>query len=132
MGRLQKKKTVGQKARKKQKADTSAEGAGVGGEAVQSSSGLSGSVAAKRGGDTSPAKTAPQAKGALKPVSGGRVDRWMQFLREVNVELKKVVWPTRKQTVASTVVVIVLVIIISMFLGVVDMGLSGLVRVVLQ
>lgn len=56
----------------------------------------------------------------------------IQFLREVKVELKKVTWPSRKQTIGSTVVVIVLVMIISAFLGLVDMGLSSLVRVVLQ
>jgi preprotein translocase subunit SecE len=60
------------------------------------------------------------------------LDRVLQFLREVKIELKKVTWPSRKQAVGSTVVVIILVIIISLFLGVVDIGLSSLVRVVLQ
>ncbi|HDI60527.1 MAG TPA: preprotein translocase subunit SecE [Desulfobacteraceae bacterium] len=60
------------------------------------------------------------------------IDRGVQFLREVKVELKKVTWPSRKQTVGSTVVVIVLVLVISLFLGVVDVGLSSLIRVVLQ
>ena len=60
------------------------------------------------------------------------IDRAVQFLREVKVELKKVTWPSRKQTVGSTVVVIVLVLVISLFLGVVDVGLSSLIRVVLQ
>ena len=60
------------------------------------------------------------------------IDKGLQFLREVKVELKKVVWPTRKQTLGSTVVVLILVMIISLFLGVVDIGLSGLIRVVLQ
>jgi preprotein translocase subunit SecE len=66
----------------------------------------------------------------------GKMRRWVdqsiQFLREVKVELKKVTWPSRKQTVGSTVVVIVLVLVISLFLGVVDIGLSSLIRVVLQ
>jgi preprotein translocase subunit SecE len=56
----------------------------------------------------------------------------LQFLREAKVELKKVSWPSRKETMASTVVVIVLVIIVSAFLGLVDMGLSSLVGLVLQ
>jgi preprotein translocase subunit SecE len=60
------------------------------------------------------------------------LDKAMQFLREVKVELKKVTWPSRKQTMGSTIVVILLVMIISFFLGLVDMGLSSLVRVVLQ
>jgi preprotein translocase subunit SecE len=60
------------------------------------------------------------------------IEKSAQFLREVKVELKKVTWPSRKQTLGSTAVVIVLVMIISMFLGVVDIGLSSLFRAVLQ
>ncbi|MFO7495455.1 MAG: preprotein translocase subunit SecE [Desulfobacterales bacterium] len=58
-------------------------------------------------------------------------DKSVQFLREVKVELKKVTWPTRKQAAGSTVVVLVVVMIVSLFLGVVDMGLSSMVRAVL-
>jgi len=60
------------------------------------------------------------------------IGKTAQFLREVKVELKKVTWPSRKQTIGSTVVVIALVIIISIFLGAVDLGLSSLIRIVLQ
>jgi preprotein translocase subunit SecE len=56
----------------------------------------------------------------------------VQFLREVKVELKKVTWPSRKQTIGSTVVVVIIVMIIGFFLGAVDIGLSSLVKVVLQ
>ena len=54
------------------------------------------------------------------------------FSKEVKVELKKVTWPSRKQTIGSTLVVIVVVMIISILLGVMDIGLSSLVKVVLQ
>jgi preprotein translocase subunit SecE len=60
------------------------------------------------------------------------LEKVVQFLREVKVELRKVTWPSRKQTVGSTVVVIVLVMIISLFLGIVDIGLSKLAQVLLQ
>jgi preprotein translocase subunit SecE len=56
----------------------------------------------------------------------------VQFLREVKIELKKVTWPSRKQTLGSTLVVIVVIILISIFLGSVDIGLSSLIRAVLQ
>ncbi|KPA10786.1 SecE subunit of protein translocation complex [Candidatus Magnetomorum sp. HK-1] len=56
------------------------------------------------------------------------IDDSVQFLREVKIELKKVAWPSRKQTISSTSVVIVLVLIFSIFFGIVDAGLSGLVR----
>lgn len=54
-----------------------------------------------------------------------------QFLQEVKMELKRVTWPSRKETIGSTVVVIILVLIISFFLGIVDFGLSSLVSAVL-
>lgn len=60
------------------------------------------------------------------------IDKSIQFLREVKVELKKVTWPSRKQTLGSTAVVIIIVAIISLFLGVVDAGLAGLIRAVLR
>ncbi|MBS3754416.1 MAG: preprotein translocase subunit SecE [Desulfobacterales bacterium] len=56
---------------------------------------------------------------------------WIQFLREVKVELSKVTWPSRKETVGTTAVVLVFVIIIAIFLGAVDFVLSNLVRLIL-
>ena len=54
-----------------------------------------------------------------------------QFLTGSKVELKKVTWPTPKQTLASTSVVIIVVLIVSSFLGIVDFGLTKIVRLVL-
>lgn len=70
-----------------------------------------------------------------KPVGQPGADnlftRTAEFFREVKVELKKVVWPTRKQTTGTTVVVIIFVFIVAVFLGVFDYSLSRLVQVVL-
>lgn len=55
----------------------------------------------------------------------------IEFLREVKVELKKVTWPTRKQTTGTTIVVIIFVFVVAAFLGLFDLGLSKLVQVVL-
>ncbi len=55
----------------------------------------------------------------------------LQFFREVKIELRKVTWPTKKQTINSTVAIIIFVFIIAAFLGFVDFGLSKLVQVVL-
>jgi preprotein translocase subunit SecE len=57
--------------------------------------------------------------------------RAMEFLREVKVELKKVTWPTQKQTTGTTIVVIIFVFVVSAFLGLFDLGLSKLVQVFL-
>jgi len=51
-----------------------------------------------------------------------------QFLREVKTELKKVTWPTKKDTLSGTVIVLVAVFVIAFFLGIVDSGLSNLVK----
>jgi len=58
-------------------------------------------------------------------------EKIVQFLKEVQIELKKVVWPTRKDTIASTTVVLILVIIIAIYLGLVDLGLSRVIRAIL-
>jgi preprotein translocase subunit SecE len=55
-----------------------------------------------------------------------------QFFREVRVELKKVTWPSRKETIASTSVVLITVVMVAFFLGIVDLGLSRLVRIFLD
>lgn len=54
------------------------------------------------------------------------------FFREVNVEIRKVVYPTREELIGSTWVVIITVIVIALFLGVVDLGLSKLVSMALR
>lgn len=55
-----------------------------------------------------------------------------QFLREVRTELKKVTWPSRKDTLSGTLVVLVAVFIIAIFLGIVDSGLSNLIKELLK
>jgi preprotein translocase subunit SecE len=55
-----------------------------------------------------------------------------QFLREVKTELKKVTWPSRKDALSGTLVVLVAVFIIAIFLGIVDYGLSSVIKELLQ
>jgi preprotein translocase subunit SecE len=80
-----------------------------------------------------PKSAAPKAiKPSGRTLQPAFLAKSTQFLREVKIELKKVTWPSRKETLASTAVVIIIVIIISAFLGIVDMGLSSLIRFVLR
>jgi len=53
------------------------------------------------------------------------------FLSDAQAELKKVTWPTRKQAFASTAVVIIVVIIVSVFLSLVDLGLTKIIKIIL-
>ena len=49
------------------------------------------------------------------------------FFQEVKLELKKVVFPTKKEIVGSTCVVIISVLIAAAFLGFVDTGLAKII-----
>ena len=125
MGRIQKKKSA---AAKKKSMKSKVDGA----------------VSSSRNGSATAAQPASKSKvvALKKPAAGAKaqavkkepniIDKSLQFLREVRVELKKVTWPSRKQTLGATAVVIILVMIISLFLGIVDFGLSNLIRVILQ
>jgi preprotein translocase subunit SecE len=55
-----------------------------------------------------------------------------QFFREVRVEMKKVTWPSRKETIASTSVVLITVFLVAFYLGIVDLGLSRLIKIFLE
>jgi len=133
MGRLLKKKPVAQKKKKLSKAtdvkiDKDAEATE---NATASLTLVSGKDAKRKPADPG-RKAASAVKAGSGPIKKNFIDKSLQFLREVKVELKKVTWPSRKQTIGSTIVVLVLVLIISLFLGVIDMGLSKLVQLVLQ
>jgi preprotein translocase subunit SecE len=135
MGRLKRKRPTStkKKGRKKAENKTKSEERAVALE--------SGDVA----GEAAPGQVEPKPKPlplkkdvpkAIKP-TGRRSElpvwtKATQFLREVKIELKKVTWPSKKDAMASTVVVIILVVIVSAFLGLVDVGLSSLIRIVLH
>jgi len=60
------------------------------------------------------------------------LNRIKEFFREVKAEIKKVVFPTREELIGSTWVVIITVVVISLFLGVVDLGLTKIVAIALR
>ncbi len=55
----------------------------------------------------------------------------MEFVQQVRREVAKVTWPTRKETMVSTVMVFVFVFIAATFFFLVDQLLAVLVRLVL-
>lgn len=54
------------------------------------------------------------------------------FIADVTSEFKRVSWPTRQATLQSTGVVLVLTIAVAIFLGVVDVGLSSAVKMIIK
>jgi preprotein translocase subunit SecE len=55
----------------------------------------------------------------------------IEFIKQVRAEAKKVTWPTRQETMTSTVAVFIMVVIASIFLFLADQLLSYVVRFVL-
>jgi preprotein translocase subunit SecE len=43
-----------------------------------------------------------------------------QFLREVKIELSRVIWPTQNELIGSLVIVILLIIVASLYVGGID------------
>ncbi len=54
-----------------------------------------------------------------------------KFIREVRVEAARTTWPSRKETIASTVTVLVLVLIAAIFFLCVDYAISNGVSAIL-
>jgi preprotein translocase subunit SecE len=56
----------------------------------------------------------------------------VNFLNEVAAELRKVHWPSRRETYAATAVVLIVVTIVALFLGGVDFAISSVVQAFLN
>ena len=53
-------------------------------------------------------------------VKSNQGDRFVHFLKETRIELRKVVWPTREETIKTTGIIMVAVVIVAIFLWIVD------------
>ena len=56
------------------------------------------------------------------------VSKAVEFLVEVRAEVKKVTWPTRREAMSGTAVVVFVVLVMALFLGIVDAILSKIVQ----
>lgn len=63
---------------------------------------------------------------------GSKISQLKEFFEESKVEIKKVVWPSRKETIATSIAVVVFTLVVALYLGVVDFGLSKLISVILS
>ncbi len=51
-----------------------------------------------------------------------------EFVRQVRQEVNKVTWPTRTETIQSTLMVVIMVAFAALFFFLVDLGLAALVQ----
>jgi len=77
----------------------------------------SASDAADKKGRPTPSRDRKESKGSI-------FARMARFLREVVAELRKVIWPTRKQMIAYTTVVLVFVAFMVALIAGLDLGLG--------
>jgi preprotein translocase subunit SecE len=56
----------------------------------------------------------------------------VKYFREVGRELKKVSWPKKKELTNYTLTVLVTVVFFAIFFAVVDLGISELIRLILE
>ncbi|MDQ3024833.1 MAG: preprotein translocase subunit SecE [bacterium] len=55
----------------------------------------------------------------------------LEYLSEARFELRKVIWPTRQETIRATGVILIVVVIMSLLLGLIDFILGGGVKLLL-
>ncbi|NRD77514.1 preprotein translocase subunit SecE [Bacillus sp. BRMEA1] len=60
------------------------------------------------------------------------MQRISKFFSEIAREMRKVSWPKRGELVRSTVTVLTTVVLFSIFFGVLDLGISKLIRLILE
>ena len=56
----------------------------------------------------------------------------LEFFKGVRVELGKVVWPTRREALKITGIVILFSLAVALFLGLVDYGLTKLLAILVE
>lgn len=60
------------------------------------------------------------------------MQRIVNFFREIGREMKKVSWPKRKELTTYTVTVLATVTFFAVFFAVLDLGISELIRFILE
>ncbi|MDB5712167.1 MAG: preprotein translocase subunit SecE [Sphingomonas bacterium] len=56
----------------------------------------------------------------------------LEFINQVRAETRKVVWPTRRETVMTGVMVMIMTAILAIFFFVIDTGFEALVKMLLS
>ena len=88
---------------------------------------------AKKEKDVSTASEKKQTKGKSKEKKPGFFTRIRKWARDLKSEAKKIVWPTRKQTINNSAIVIAAILIIGAFIWILDaifnLGITTLITI---
>jgi preprotein translocase subunit SecE len=60
-----------------------------------------------------------------------KIEKIKEYFKEVYLETKRVTWPSRKDTLKGTYVILITVVVAATFLGIVDITVGKLIRALL-
>ena len=60
------------------------------------------------------------------------ITRFIRYVEAAKAELRKVTWPTLKETRKATLAVLGFVAVMAVILGLIDLGLSSLIKIILS
>jgi preprotein translocase subunit SecE len=75
-------------------------------------------------------KNTEQAKRQAQ-TTPGKLTQFKEFVSESQVEMKKVTWPSRKETLQTSGVVLLFVAVLALFFSLVDVTLAKLIEAIL-
>lgn len=69
---------------------------------------------------------------AVAAASPGKAKQLVQYVEDARAELGKVSWPTKKEVKATSIAVLILVVVMSIFLGLADLLLAKIMEFILS
>jgi len=60
------------------------------------------------------------------------MNKLIQYIKDSITELKKVIWPSKKELTDHTLLVIAISLIVAIFIGLVDYGLTEVVNLIIR
>lgn len=78
------------------------------------------------------AKKQAQAVDDRADTTPNPITRFIRYVEAAKAELRKVTWPTLKETRKATLAVLGFVAVMAVILGLIDLGLSSLIKTILS
>lgn len=78
------------------------------------------------------AKKQAQAADERAESTPNPITRFIRYVEASKAELRKVTWPTLKETRKATLAVLGFVAVMAVILGLIDLGLSSLIKTILS
>lgn len=78
------------------------------------------------------AKKTPATTNAQTSKKPGLVKRFITYVEDSRAELRKVTWPSAAETRKATIAVVGFIAVMALILGLIDLGLSSIIKSILS